>query len=158
MKPISSTSDQSSLSFSPLKLTAGTQILHYESDTKTLKELDIKESILIQVSHTGVPSNTPGTPTSPSLLPAPKRKCTPHSVLVKLEAIEVLLRLATVVQQDNNEFIATKIWRLLGILPTSPKEVVRAACAISQYTRDWETFFGKFVYVIAVPNLMILFY
>ena len=140
------------MSFPPLKLAAGTLILHYESDIKTLKELDIKESILLQVSHTGIPSNTPGTPTSPSLLPAPKRKCTPHSVLVNLEAIQVLLRLATVVQQDSNEYIATKIWRLLGMLPTSPKEVVRAACAISQHTRDWEIFFGKFVYFRVVPN------
>ncbi|KAI6652676.1 Ubiquitin carboxyl-terminal hydrolase 34-like [Oopsacas minuta] len=132
-----------SSSLPPLKLTSDGQLLHYESDTKTLKELDIKDNSIIQASHTSVPSSIPGIPVSPSHLPAPKRKSIPHNILVELDAIQFLLRLATVLQQINGEILCTTVWRLLGMLPTSPKEVVRATCAISQETRDWELFFGN---------------
>ena len=136
-------SEQSfSSSFPPLKLTSDGQLLQYESDTKTLKELDIKENSILQVSHTSVASSMPGSTVSPSLLPAPRRKSTPHSLLVELDAIPFLLRLATAVH-EHGDAMSTNVWKLLAILPTSPREIARAAAAVSQDTKDWEKFFGN---------------
>ena len=145
-KMSSCSSEQSFYSvFPPLKLTSDGQLLQYESDTKTLKELDIKENSILQVSHTSVASSIPGSTVSPSLLPTPKRKSIPHNLLVELEAIPFLLRLATAVHEHGNA-MSTMVWKLLAILPTSPKEIARATSAISEDTNDWEKIFGKIIF------------
>ena len=127
--------------FPPLKISSEGQQLHHDSDSKTLKELEMKENSILQITHTSVPSSISDASISPSLLPPPNRKAIPHNLLVELEAIPLLLRVATVVY-DPGEVLSTKVWRLLALLPTYPEEVRKAKRALAGGASEWECFLG----------------